>query len=173
MGVYLDVELPGQRSSDCGAHVAEEAVEEQGHFTRSLPPTPAPLVHHPWPNYGDYNIRGAFDWNKAWRVEQNATYRRHERRRSSADRELRPMGTQRLSASRNKQVETESTQNLARLVSQSMGSAVSLCLREVKAFAYTPGNGGSGSAFKLIVHALSRVSWWVSWEELTCVTRPN
>lgn len=48
------MELPGQRGSDRGAHVTEEAVEEQGHFARSLPPTSAPLVHDPGPGYRDY-----------------------------------------------------------------------------------------------------------------------
>lgn len=52
------MELPGQRGSDCGAHVTEEAVEEQGHFTRSLPATSAPLVHDPWPDYRDYYSKG-------------------------------------------------------------------------------------------------------------------
>lgn len=55
---YLDVELPGQRGSDCGAHVTEEAVEEQGRFPRSLPPTSAPLVRNPWPDYSDYTLMG-------------------------------------------------------------------------------------------------------------------
>lgn len=118
------MELPGQRSSDCGAHVAEEAVEEQRHFSRSLPPTPAPLVHDPGPDDRGYHLRGTFDCN----IKTGGSYRRHEMRRSSADRELSPMGTQRLSASRNKQVETESAQNLAKPVSQSLGSAVSLSL---------------------------------------------
>lgn len=58
LGGYLDVEPPGQRGSDCGAHVTEEAVEEQGHFTRSLPATSAPLVHDPWPDYRDYYPKG-------------------------------------------------------------------------------------------------------------------
>lgn len=43
------------------------------------------------------------------------TYRKQESSRSSADRTLRPMGTQSLSASWEKQVETESTQNSTRV----------------------------------------------------------
>lgn len=55
---------------------------------------------------------------------QQKTHRKHERSRNSADRELRAMGTQRLSASRDKQVETESAQNSARLDSKVLGFAV-------------------------------------------------
>lgn len=59
------MELPGQRGSDCGARVTEEAVEEQGHFTRILPPTPAPLVHDPWPFFTkNTTYKEAFDWDK-------------------------------------------------------------------------------------------------------------
>lgn len=55
---------------------------------------------------------------------EKTTHRIHERRRNSADRELRAMGTQSLSASRDKQVETESAQNSARLDSKVSGFAV-------------------------------------------------
>lgn len=168
------MELPGQRGSDCGAHVTEEAVEEQGHFTRSLPATSAPLVHDPWPDYRDYYSKGHLTGIKTEGWGGGATYRRHERRRSSADRELRPTGTQRLSASRDKQVETESTQNSAKPDSQALGSAVAavpLSMRGVTAFTLTPRNGGAGSTCKLILHASSRISWWMLWEELTCETR--
>lgn len=44
---YLDVELPGQSGSNSGAHVTQEAVQEQEHFSRSLSPTSAPLIHDP------------------------------------------------------------------------------------------------------------------------------
>lgn len=44
---YLDVELPGQSGSNSGAHVTQEAVQEQEHFSGGLSPTSAPLIHDP------------------------------------------------------------------------------------------------------------------------------
>lgn len=52
---YLDVELPGQSGSNSGAHVTQEAVQEQEHFSRSLSPTSAPLIHDPWAVCRNFN----------------------------------------------------------------------------------------------------------------------
>lgn len=139
---YLDVELPGQSGSNSGAHVTQEAVQEQDHFSRSLSPTSAPLIHDPWAVCGDFKaFRGITGTNIGGKqVKKKTTHGKHERSRNSADRELRAMGTQSLSASRDKQVETESAQNSARLDSKVLGFAVatvSLSMWGVSTFTIT------------------------------------
>lgn len=115
-------------------------------------------------------IEITFDPERRQNGSRIATHRRHERRRSSADRELRPTRTQRLSASRDKQAEVESTQNLVKLESHSSGSSGSSSLWVVTAFTRAPRNGGSGPTCRVILHAVGRISWLLLWEEPTCVS---
>lgn len=123
------MELSGQSGSNSAAQVTDEAVEECEDLSRIFSPTSAPLIHQPENGQRGLNAIEAFAmncWNKCWqqktKEKKKSTHRKQESSKNSVDSELRPMGTQSLSASREKQVETESAQNSTRLERKASGS---------------------------------------------------
>lgn len=138
---YLNMELSGQCSSNSAAQIAEKAVEEYEDILQTLSPVSAPLMQQPYMVIAEL-MQEAFLWitggKKCW--EENSTHRKQEISKSSVDRELRPMGTQSSSASREKQVESESSQNSARVERKASGfPLVSLSLSILVVNLFTDG----------------------------------
>lgn len=106
---YLNMEQSGQSGPHSPAQVTQQAVGERDDFPRTFPPTPAPLIHQP-----------SIDWKPLFMllpealVDWRFTHRKNDSSRKSADAQPRPTEAQRLSASRDRQVEAEFTQNSTR-----------------------------------------------------------
>lgn len=187
---YLNVELSGQCRSNSAAQIAEEAVDEYEDILRTLSPISALLMQQPNTVITDL-IQEALHWiakkKKCW--EETSTHRKQEISKSSMERELRPMGTQSSSASREKQVESESSQNSARVERNASGFplvSLSLSILVVNLFTYgvTRDNASMGPTCKFTSRTDGAAAWsparflggahlWNTWRQTTKTSSLN
>lgn len=145
----------GQSGPHRAAQVTQQAVGEGGHFLRSFPPTPAPLIHQPKKIYMDSVS------HLSARMDSQLTHRKNESSRESAEREPRPTDTQGWPASRDRQVDTEDTQNSTRPE------------RTVAGCPPTSARSSMLDVFARRVHGTSSGASWSHQGRSSCVTSVN